>query len=51
MQPTTENEKVPVGLISELLSDERAHLIHCQLTQHPLNEVSLWQKKKMTGNS
>lgn len=28
----------------------RAHLMHCQLTQHPLNEVSLW-KKKMTENS
>lgn len=41
MQPTTENENLPAGLISELLSDERAHLIHGQLTQHPLNEVSL----------
>lgn len=31
-------------LISELLSDERAYLIHWQLTQWPLNEVSLWGK-------
>lgn len=42
MQATTEDENLPAGLISELLSDERAHLIHCQITQRPLNEVHLW---------
>lgn len=45
MQATAEDENLPAGLISELLSDERAPLIHCQLTQRALNEVILWGKK------